>query len=86
MTRTVAFVVLAFVILWSVVLFGQQRTVPIATAVEQTIAQIAVNKDGSEITLRAALADSVRVCVEPKAFGVRRCYGLGDIRAGRVSR
>ena len=82
--RAVAFML--FAIIWGAVLFGQQRTVPIATAVEQTIAQIAINKDGSEITLRAALADSVRVCVEPKAFGVRRCYGLGDIRAGRVSR
>jgi len=49
---------------------------------------ITVSDDGTEITLQQTAADSLRICVEPAVgqFGPKRCYRVGDIRAGRVVR
>jgi hypothetical protein len=60
--------------------------VPLATDVDELLAQQSISADGKEITFRAVVADDVRICVEPRrgVFGARRCFTVGAIRRGDV--
>lgn len=66
----------------STVVFGQR----LATDADRLTAQLEIAKDGRSLTVRGPAPDSLRLCVEPAAgkFAPKRCFTVGDIRAGRV--
>jgi hypothetical protein len=88
MTRLLLAFVVAAVLVVVANLVAQDRQVPMATSVENALAQVSINRDGSEVTLRGALPDTTRVCIEPSPakFGRRHCFTLGEIRAAAVVR
>lgn len=61
---------------------------PRASDFQRVVAQFAIARDGSAITIRSTALDSLRICVEPTlaSDAPTRCFTAGAIRRGEATR